>query len=201
MNRYLQSMKDTITAYHNKARVANAAINKAIEKYKPDVAREQADDIRAQLSIDKAIALDAIRSAYRCGVEENTGKWEHIQGEDITPDAKLLDSGIDITQAQYDELCRKYKNAGNSTMCKILADYAERNNKRRAQENPGKLFPPGYLTTRELPSPEANAKEWERAVKAAEHLINDMEGNGWMNGPENTYVINSVEHFGENLEL
>lgn len=201
MNRHLQSIKDTVTTYHNKAKAADAAIKKAIDELKPEIARERVADIRAKLNHDKAAALDAIRDAQMRGTEEYADKWEHIRGEDITPDAKLLEAGISMTQKQYDELCRKYTSAGNNTMCKLLADYADRTNKRLAKENPGAIFPPGYLTSRELPTPEANGKEWERAARSAENLIEQMDGNGWMRGADNAIVVNGVEHFGENVDL
>ena len=201
MNQYVQSMKNTITEYHEKALAADAAIKKAVDEYKPEIARERVADIRAKLASAKATTLDAIRDAHRRGVEAYTSKWEHIRGEDITPDAKLLETGISMTQSQYNELCRKYTSAGNNTMCKLLSDYAERTNKRLAQENPGTIFPPGHLIKQELPTPEAKEKEWERAARSAERLIEQMEGEGFMRGANNTYVVNSVEHFGENLEL
>jgi hypothetical protein len=194
-------MRETITTYHGKARAASAAIKKAVAEYKPEIAQERVTEIRAQLAADKAAAMDAIRDAHRRGAEDYSSRWDHIRGEDITPDAKLLEAGISMTQAQYDGLCSKYTSAGNVTMCKLLADYAERTNKRLAQEHPGAIFPAGYLTTRELPTPEANGREWERAARAAETLIDRMDGEGWMRGADDPFVTRSVEHFGENLDL
>ena len=201
MNKHLQSMKDTVTTYHAKAKAAEAAINKAIEQYKPNVAREQVATIREALQAAKLAALDAIRDAQMQGADEYAAKWDNLSGEDITPDAQLLQTGLMITQRRFDALCSKYRDAGNATMCKLLADYADANNKRLAKENPGEIFPDGYLTKNELPSPETNAKEWARAAKAAENLIERMTGTGWMQGANNSVTINAVEHFGENVDV
>lgn len=201
MNSHLQKMREIITGYHGKAKAAAAAIRTATAEYKPEVAKERVAAIREKLAEDRNAALAAIQEEKRKGAEEYAGKWEHVSGEDITPDAKLLESGISITQAQYDELCRKYTSAGNNTMCRMLADYAQRVNKQLARENPGQIFPPGYLTTRELPTPEANGQEWARVARSAENLITQMEGEGWARGADNPIVIQSVEHFGENVSV
>ena len=201
MNRHLETMKTAIANYHSKAKTAEAKIKKIVEEYKPDVARERVAAVQADLVGTKAQALDTIRAAQQRGAEEYASKWETVRGEDITPDAKLLETGISMTQGQFDALCMKYTRAGNNTMCKLLADYAEQNNKRRAAEHPGQLFPVGYLTTRELPVPEENAKEWERAARSAERIVNQISGSGWMQGPNDAIVISSVERFGENIEV
>lgn len=201
MNQYLQSMKNAVADYHKKAQAADAEIKKTVDEYKPEIAKERVADIRSRLTADKAAAIDSILDAQKKGAADYAEKWERIRVEDITPDAKLLDIGITMTQAQYDELCRKYTSAGNNTMCRLLNDYADKNNKRLAQENPGEIFPRGYLTRTQLPSVEDNEREWDRAAKSAERLIDQMSGNGYMQGANNGFVAQSVEHFGENINV
>ncbi len=194
MNQNVKTMKDALASYHQKAKKADEAISKARSEYKPEVANERIDRIESELKQERAKTIDIIRRASEQGKAEIKKRYE-LNPADITDDAKLLQSGFPMNQADFDSMCRKYES--NGTMCRILAEYAETRNKKVQALHPKEVFPEGYLHTMNLPNEKAMTDRYDRLVTSAEGIINNMEGHGWGKGVNDPFVVASVEGFGE----
>lgn len=71
--------------------------------------------------IDANIAVEGIRREHEAAVNA----WDTLDGSKVDEaDARLLELCDKMTAKQYQQLCDKH--ASNSTMLKLLADYADR---------------------------------------------------------------------------
>lgn len=194
MNQNVKMMKDALALYHQKAKKANEAISKIQDEYKPEIAKERIEKIQAELKQERVTAIDTITRASEQG-KADVEKWYALNPDDITDDAKLLQTGIPMNQADFDNLCSKYEK--NGTMCRILKGYAEENNRKVQALHPRVIFPEGYLHTMNLPNERAMTEKWDKLATHAESIINSMEGHGYGIGANDPLVIASVEGFGE----
>lgn len=197
MNQIVKTMKDALASYHQKAKKADEVISKARSEYKPEVAQERIEQIETELKQERTKAIEAIRKASEQGKAE-IQKWNEFNPANITEDAKILQSGFPMNQADFDKLCRKYEN--NGTMCRILAEYAETRNRQVQSQHPREVFPKGYLHTVNLPNERTMTEKWDRLASTAEGIINNIDGHGWGRGVNDPFVMASVEGFGERNE-
>ena len=195
MNQHIKTMKDILTSYHQKAKKADDAIRKAQKEYKPEIASKMVEQIKAELLQEKVTAIDAITKASKQG-KADLEKWYELNPADITDDAKLLQAGIPITQADFDSLCMKYQN--NGTMCRILDEYAKCNNRKAQASHPSDIFPEGYLHTMNLPNVKTMTEKWDHLASKAEGIINSMDGHGYGYGANDPIVSMNVQGFGGN---
>ncbi len=194
MNQNVKKMKEAIVSFHQKAKQADEAISKAKRDLKPEVAFKKIDILQAELKQEQAKAIDAIMTAGEQG-KADVKKWFELNPADITDDAKLLQMGFPMNQADFNSLCRKYEN--NGTMCRILKDYAEKHNQEVQARNPKQVFPEGYLHTMNIPNIKSMMNDWDRITANAEEIIKRMEGHGFGVGVNDPVVLSGIEHFGE----
>lgn len=197
MHQYVKTMKDTLISYHQKAKKADQTISKAQAELKQEIANERIEQIQDELKQERTKAIEAIRKASEQGKAE-IQKWNELNPAHITEDAKLLQSGFPMNQADFDKLCKKYEN--NGTMCRILAEYAETRNRQVQAQHPREIFPKGYLHTVNLPNERTMTEKWDRLASTAEGIINNIDGHGWGRGVNDPFVVASVEGFGERNE-
>lgn len=197
MSKYLNDMKDALRRYLTAAQKAEREIMAIDRDYKPEVRKEKISDIKFALSNERVKAVDAIMAAKRGGLAE-AERWGELRVGDLTSDKELLSIGLRLTQAEYDNLCRKY--TSNGSMSRLLDEYATKNNRELAYQNPGVLFPPGYLTRTYLQTPEKIGEKWEKMAATAENVLASIDRTGYYGGANNPMVINSVENFGNNAE-
>jgi hypothetical protein len=122
MNKYVSSMKNTITRFA--AAMKKIADQKAKNNsiYRDDVAADENTKMDAQAQQLFEDARDEITTTQREAVADAEA-WGELNGSDIDPDINLLKGGFTLDSKDLDRLIEKHQN--NGTMIKAIADYAE----------------------------------------------------------------------------
>ena len=128
-NPYVRKMEQAALAYLSVAEENLAAIAKLEAENKAgqhgaatftdklNTLRQQGADLKGRYIAE----LAAIQGRYADAVTA----WGRVRGEDLTPDAAILTSGIKITLEELADLADRYKD--NYTMTRALLDYAQAN--------------------------------------------------------------------------
>ena len=191
MNTYLQSMKNVLTNYYNAAKTYEEKVAQAKQRYQADVAAEEIKKLDAALETDKRAAIDAITEAKDKAIEA-ARRWGALDGSKIDDgDMKLLK--FDLSPEQFEAMVERHKK--NGTMCFILAQYAEKHN--RKETTPGEYGLTGRLNTLVIPTVDEKIKAYERFAESAISTINNMTGYGWGKGVGNPVIESSVKNFGD----
>ena len=169
---------------------ADQQIRQINDEMKPEIAKERVSQIRANLSSARAAALDQIMAAAKKG-KADAEAWGSLNPSDLTDDAKLLQSGIRITQKEYDALCQKYQN--NGSMSRVLSEYADQRNR----ENTDGLS--GVMYKTQLATVESKSQRWDKLQHSAENILVNIDGSGFGRGADNPIVTESVEQFGSTM--
>lgn len=161
-----QTALDDVAAKASNRRMYSVEhINKVLEPQRRDLRRQINDAAdRAKIEVEKLTA------AYIAELEAEN----HLNGGALTEDAQLLSLGVKLRDTDLEKMFDKH--AGNYTMQRLIADYADQNGIRirRAVE-----YPNGYLI---------------QTVKNVPYVAN--KSVGWHTRPE------FYEQFmGENSEL
>ena len=190
MNDNLRRMRAALSGYQKKARDAEQEIKRISDEMKPEIARERISQIKADLNAARLAAVDQIAAAAKNGRSE-AEKWGELNPADFTDDVKLLQSGINLTQKEYDNLCLKYQN--NGSMSRVLSEYADQRN--RANKN----GLDGLIYKAHLATVEKKAEPWDRLERSAERIIGNIDGSGFGMGADNPIVSASVDQFGSTM--
>lgn len=201
MNQTIQKMKTALSAYYNKAKEISPVIDRMKKELLPDVAAERAEKLYQDLNAIRYNAKEQIRSAAAEG-RAAAEKWGMLNGSDLTDDAKLLQAGLTLTQKDFDDLCLKYKN--NGSMCRLLAEYAEKQNQRVIPADPDQAIDTfsddtalkSVLLTKNLMTVDKKLDLWDRLESSAQMILSAVDSEG----VSDYSVTYSVEHFGENVE-
>ena len=187
MNENLRKMRAALANYHKTALAAEKQIKQISEEMKPDLARVRIEEIRANVAAAKLTAIDQISAAAKKG-KADAEEWGTLKPSDLTDDIKILQSGIRLSQKEYDILCKKYQN--NGSMSRVLGEYADQRNR----ENKNGID--GLLLNIHLATVEKKAEPWNKLKLSAENIIENIDGYGFGRGADNPIVSQSVEQFG-----
>lgn len=190
MNENLRRMRAALSNYHRAVKSANQQVKKISDEMKPEYADPQLKQINENLVSARSAALDQIHAAAKSGRSE-AERWGILNPADFTDDIKLLQSGIRITQKEYDSLCQKYQN--NGSMSRVLSEYADQRNRENKNGIDGIMLKPFLSTV------EKRSERWDRLEHSAETIIASIDGRGFGMGAENPLVVDSVEHFGSTM--
>lgn len=190
MNDNLRKMRAALSGYHKKARAAEQEIKRVSDEMKPELARERIGQIKADLIGARIAAIDQISAAAKSG-KADAEKWGTLNPADLTDDVKILQTGIKLTQKEYDDLCLKYQN--NGSMSRVLGEYADQRNR----ENKNGLD--GLILKVFLATAEKKAEPWDKLERSAERIIGSIDGSGFGMGADNPLVVESVEQFGSTM--
>jgi hypothetical protein len=190
MNDNLRKMRAALSNYHKAALTAEQQIKKISEEMKPAIAAQMIQQIRSELTASRAAAIDHIHAAAKSGISD-AEKWGMLNPADLTDDVKLLQSGIKLTQKEYDNLCQKYQN--NGSMSRVLDEYADQRNRENKNGIDGLLLKV-YLST-----VEKKAEPWNRLERSAERIMVNIDGKGFAMGADNPLVADSVNQFGSTM--
>ena len=208
MNNHVQTMKNAISNFQKAAKAAAAKMEENNRLYKPEEAERANAAIMAKLKEEQDNAKRIVADARAAG-HNAAEAWGQLDGSRITDDAKLLEHGA-VTPEQFRGLVQKYQD--NATMLQLLANYAEEKNQGAggfsAVWNYGGKGPAartsGTYDTSGLPSVKGKSAAYDRYGAQASGII-DRIGNlapGRIGeGPENPFVLSSVEQFGADAEF
>lgn len=188
----VKDLKDVLSAYYRKYEKIQAEIEKARKLYQPDVAKEQIERIEADFRNEKGAALEEISNLRDRAVTQIIS-WGNLDGTKIDEgDSRLLE--YDLSREQFERIVEK--NKGNGTMCFILSQYAEKQNKKAREEDPEAFFPAGYLDAGIVPTVKGKVEALDYFVNGALSLINTMDDpvNFW---PGSSVLGESIRKFGE----
>jgi ribosomal protein L20 len=125
-NPYVSEMRTTAEAYlaGEEKRTADIAALKERNKQGLMSPIEYAEKMEALMRTQGARneyrdELKRVRDAYIARVEE----WAQVRGEDLTVDAGLLSSGIEINEKDLNDMATRYR--ANYTMMRAIRDYAD----------------------------------------------------------------------------
>lgn len=131
----VKDLKDVLSAYYRKYEKKQAEIEKARKLYQPEVAKEQIGRIEAAFRSEKEAVMDEV-SALRDRAVTQIASWGKLDGMKINEgDSRLLK--YDLNQEQFERIVER--NKGNGTMCFILSQYAEKQNRKAREEDPEAL--------------------------------------------------------------
>lgn len=187
----VKDLKDVLSAYYRKYEKKQAEIEKARKLYQPEVAKEQIGRIEAAFRSEKEAVMDEV-SALRDRAVTQIASWGKLDGMKINEgDSRLLK--YDLNQEQFERIVER--NKGNGTMCFILSQYAEKQNRKAREEDPEALIPSGYLDGKIIPTVKGKMEALEYFVNGALSLINTMDDptNFWPGSP---MLEESVKSFG-----
>ena len=190
MNDNLKKMRAALSNYHKAVKVADQQIRKINDEIKPELAKEMVSQIRANLTAARSSAIDQITAAAKKGRAE-AEDWGTLNPSDLTDDVKLLQSGIRISQKEYDDLCQKYQN--NGSMSRVLSEYADQRNR----ENTDGLS--GVMYKTQLATVESKSQRWDKLQRSAEMIMGNIDGSGFGKGVDNPIVSESVDKFGSTM--
>lgn len=194
LNPIIRKMRAALSEFHRKAIETQQNTEKMRVELLPDVATERITAAQAELSSLKMVTIDKIMAAAKEG-RAAAEEWGKLNAADINQtDSALLNSGLKLTQKEFDDLCTKYQN--NGTMSRILSEYADRRNKAEGRSMDTLLFTPCLATV------EKKAEVWDRLERSAHMIIGNIAGSrGFATGADNSIVKSSVENFGLNTEV
>ena len=194
LNPIIRKMRATLSEYHRKALETQQNIEKMRAELLPDVATERIAAAQAELSTLKMVTIDRINAAVKEG-KADAEAWGKLNAADINQaDSALLNSGIKLTQKEFDDLCTKYQN--NGTMSRVLSEYADRRNKAEGRSMDTLLFTPCLATVAK------KTEVWDRLERSANMIVGNISGSrGFSTGADNPIVGSSVEQFGLNTEV
>ena len=194
LNPIVKRMRAALSEYHQKAIATIQKTEKMKAELLPDVAVERIAAAQAELNNVKLVTIDKIMAAAKEG-KTAAVEWGKLKANEINQaDSALLNSGIKLTQNEYDELCTKYKN--NGTMSRILSEYADRHNRQANGQMDKLLFTPCLATVTK------KTEVWDRLERTAHMIIGNIDGKrGFVSGAENPLVKESVDNFGLNTEV
>ena len=206
MNQIIQKMKSALETYLNAATDTIKTIEKMRKEVLPEIVSERADKLYKELSGIRYKCKEQIRAAGAEG-RESVDKWGTLNGSDLTDDAKILQTGLILTQKDFDDLCIRYKN--NGSMSRLLAQYAEQQNQKVIPADPNmaldKFTNPSamqtLLLTDNLMTIEKKKDIWNRLESSAQTILAAIDGSGVGKGIDEYPVIFSVENFGEGVEV
>ena len=190
MNDNLRKMRAALSNYHKAVKAADQQIKQINDELKPEIAKEKVSQIRANLAAARSAAVDQITAAAKKGRAEAEA-WGTLNPSDLTDDVKLLQSGIRITQKEYDALCQKYQN--NSSMSRVLSEYADQRNRENTKGLEGVMYKTQLATV------ESKSQRWDRLQQSAEHIMWNIDGSGFGRGADNPFVAESVDQFGSTM--
>ncbi len=206
MNQIIQKMKTAIETYLKAAKDTISTVEKMRKELLPEVVAERSEKLYQELSGVRYHAKEQIRSAAAAG-RSSAETWGTLNGSDLTDDAKLLQTGLILTQKDFDDLCIRYRN--NGSMSRLLAQYAEKQNSSVIPSDPEKVTETfsdqaalsHVLLTDNLMTIEKKKERWDRLESSAQTILAAIDGSGVGKGIDDYAVIYSVEHFGENVEV
>lgn len=190
MNDNLKKMRAALSGYHKKVRTAEQEIKRISDEMKPELAREKIGQIKAELNAARSAAIDQISAAAKVGRAE-AESWGTLNPADLTDDVKLLQSGIKLTQKEYDNLCLKYQN--NGSMSRVLSEYADQRNRENTKGLDGVMYKTQLATV------ESKSQRWDKLQHSAEMIMGNIDGSGFGRGADNPIVTESVEQFGSTM--
>ena len=206
MNQIVQKMKSALETYLKAATDTIKTLEKMRKEILPEIVSERAEKLYQELSGIRYKAKEQIRAAAAEG-RESVDKWGTLFGSEITDDAKILQSGITLTQRDFDVLCLRYKD--NGSMSRLLAQYADKQNRSVLPSDPDRITQTladetalrSVLLTDKLMTIEKKKDLWNRLESSAQTILSAIDGSGVGKGIDDYAVIFSVEHFGENVEV
>lgn len=190
MNDNLRKMRAALSNYHKAVKAADRQIRQINDELKPDLAKERTAQIRDNLASARAAAIDQITAAAKSGRAE-AEKWGTLNPSDLTSDVKLLQSGIRLSQKEFDDLCQKYQN--NGSMSRVLSEYADQRNRENTEGLSGVMYKTQLATV------ESKAQRWDKLKQSAEMVMGSIDGSGFGRGADNPLVSESVEKFGSTM--
>lgn len=190
MNPIVGEIKANLQAYYKQAETSAGVIERMKKELLPDLVSKRSELILSDLAAARYHVLDKIMDATRRG-REQAKQWGILNGADLTDDAKILQAGMTLTQDDFDNLCKKYKN--NGSMSRLLGEYAEKQN--------SKNDPMLTLETKNLMTVDKKVDRWISLEMSAKTILAAIDGQGVAQGVGDPIVSFSVENFGENVEV
>lgn len=191
MNIYLKQMKDALSKCYDTAKKYTENVTAAKRRYQPDVAAEEIKRLDAAFEQEKRRFSDAITAARDNGIE-SARKWGELDGSKIDDgDMKLLK--FDLSSEQFEHLVNKHR--ANGTMCFILRQYAEKNN--RPETDTTEFGLTGRLNPLVIPTVDAKVSAYAKFADSAISIVNNMTGYGLGRGTDSPLLESSVKSFGE----
>jgi hypothetical protein len=191
MKTAIQKSKDAILEYLEKARQAEAKINKARETMIPEYAQQDEKYYRDKLAEarqETEAKIDAIIRDRSRGAED----WGKLDGAKLTADAQLL-QGQGVTPEQFNDLVNRYQD--NYTMLDQLRKYGEARNAEASEKGhaEGDHFKaPAYDVT-SIPGPDAKVQEWEQIRRQAAYFLNVADGTGFNSDFERNFARGAAD--------
>lgn len=206
MDKIIQKMKTALETYLKAATDTIKTIEKMRKEILPEIVSERSENLYRDLSGIRYKAKEQIRAAGAEG-RESVDKWGTLNGSELTDDAKILQAGLVLTQKDFDDLCIRYKN--NGSMSRLLAQYAEKQNRSVLPDDPDRLSQAiadgtavrSYLMTDNLMTIEKKKDRWNRLESSALTILAAIDGSGIGKGIDDYAVTFSVENFGEGVEV
>lgn len=206
MNQIIQKMKSALETYLKAATDTIKTLERMRKEILPEIAAERSEKLYQDLSGIRYKAKEQIRAAAAEG-RESVDKWGTLSGSELTDDAKLLQTGLLLTQKDFDDLCIRYKN--NGSMSRLLAQYADSQNRTVIPSDPERITETfadqaalnHVLRTDKLMTIEKKKALWDRLESSAQTILAAIDGSGVGKGIDDYSVIFSVEHFGDNVEV
>lgn len=129
MNIYLNEIRSIVVDYHNQLKTQKEILDDLENQYKQgDISKNYYESKKNEIIQDQVsqgeyhTQIDKLAKRY----EEQLKNWMIVRGEDLTDDAKLFNSPINLTENEYAELEEKYQE--NYTMLRAIKEHAATNN-------------------------------------------------------------------------
>jgi len=206
MNQIIQKMKTALETYLKAAKDTISTIERMKKEILPEIVAERSEKLYQELNGIRYKAKEQIRAAGAEG-RESADKWGTLNGADLTDDAKILQTGLLLTQKDFDDLCIRYKN--NGSMSRLLAQYADKQIRTVLPSDPERITETladqaalnHVLKTDKLMTIEKKKDQWNRLESSAQTILAAIDGSGIGKGIDDYAVIFSVENFGEGVEV
>ena len=191
MNTFIQKMKTALTTFMNKKQETFDTIQSMKKQYLPETVDKKTAALNQELSNLKWKCRSEIEQAAKDG-RASAEAWGTLKGSDLTDDAKLLQTGITLTQKDFDDLCSRYKN--NGSMCRLLYEFAVKQSQ-NLPDLPDAVN--NVLNTEKLWTLEKKLNKWNRIEEAAYDLLGRIDASGAID----SLIREAVGLFGEGWEV
>ena len=205
MSKYIDDMKSALVTYKTAKQNAEKRLQEIRELYGDEAGERESERQEKQLTSARQRAEAAIREAYSEGVYL-AEQWGKLDGARLTDDVKLLDAGL-VDADAFETLKNRHRD--NGTMMLALKKYGERMNAAAVQEAREKgdfsaMTAP--YNVRDIVTGADKVENWKRAKTQALDVLDMIDGKGaysdpWTKALGNALGGESIEHFGENLNV
>ena len=113
-------MREAIQNYWDQAQEIRRKMDQDKKTYAPEFWHGVKETYEKELATGRDVAVQKVYLATEEACDE-IREWGTLRGEDMTPDAKLLTSGVVIRPDELREMLDKYRD--NYTMGRVIRDY------------------------------------------------------------------------------